>query len=242
MLHLPSRRPGKLVAFLGQIFPSNQMGRCVALLGVHSFRMNIEERADGGLRVIYGASIRCCRPCPLREQCQWSGNATAKPRRVSVLLHPLPGGSASLRLRGLAPTTPAACLSASASPAPLGPDGSGSGETLCFIPSDALSGRAGALSLVLAGAAGSSRPNRSGRAHLSHAFRDSRPPGVLPRTGHRLTPFNLQRSTLFLGHVCFSERFLLSAFSGALFHLRSYFSFSLSSFHFSAELTASHPY
>jgi hypothetical protein len=34
-----------------------------------------------------------CRPCPLREQCQWQGNATAKPRQVSVLLHPLVVGS-----------------------------------------------------------------------------------------------------------------------------------------------------
>jgi hypothetical protein len=47
------------------------------------------READGSLRVVYGASIRSCRPCPLREQCQWQGNATSKPRQVSVLLHPL---------------------------------------------------------------------------------------------------------------------------------------------------------
>jgi hypothetical protein len=47
------------------------------------------READGSLRVMYGASIRSCRPCPLREQCQWQGNATSKPRQVSVLLHPL---------------------------------------------------------------------------------------------------------------------------------------------------------
>ena len=52
--------------------------------------------ADGSLRVVYGASIRSCRPCPLREQCQWNGSATAKPRQVSVLLHPLQVGSAPL--------------------------------------------------------------------------------------------------------------------------------------------------
>ena len=39
--------------------------------------------------MVYAASIRRCRPCPLREQCQWNGGATAKPRQVSVLLHPL---------------------------------------------------------------------------------------------------------------------------------------------------------
>jgi hypothetical protein len=30
----------------------------------------------------HGASIRSCRPCPLRDQCQWNGSATAKPRQV----------------------------------------------------------------------------------------------------------------------------------------------------------------
>jgi hypothetical protein len=57
------------------------------------------READGSLRVVYGASIRSCRPCPLREQCQWSGSATTKPRQVSILLHPLEVGSAPLRLR-----------------------------------------------------------------------------------------------------------------------------------------------
>jgi hypothetical protein len=46
------------------------------------------READGSLRVVYGASMRSCRPCPLREQCQWNGHATTKPRQVSVLLHP----------------------------------------------------------------------------------------------------------------------------------------------------------
>jgi hypothetical protein len=50
------------------------------------------READGSLRIVYGASIRSCRPCPLREQCQWQGSATAKPRQVSVLLHPLAVG------------------------------------------------------------------------------------------------------------------------------------------------------
>jgi hypothetical protein len=57
------------------------------------------READGSLRVVYGASIRSCRPCPLRKPRQWNGGATAKPRQVSVLLHPLRVGSAPLRLR-----------------------------------------------------------------------------------------------------------------------------------------------
>jgi hypothetical protein len=51
---------------------------------------------DGNLRVVYGASIRRCRPCPLREQCQWNGSETHKPRQVSLLLHPLVAGPAPL--------------------------------------------------------------------------------------------------------------------------------------------------
>ena len=49
--------------------------------------------------MVYAASIRSCRPCPLREQCQWNGSATAKPRQVSVLLHPLQVGTAPLLWR-----------------------------------------------------------------------------------------------------------------------------------------------
>jgi len=57
------------------------------------------READGSLRVVYGASIRSCRSCRLREQCQWNGSATAKPRQVSVLLHPLQVGAAPLLWR-----------------------------------------------------------------------------------------------------------------------------------------------
>jgi hypothetical protein len=48
---------------------------------------------------VYAASIRSCRPCPLREQCQWQGSATKKPRQVSVLLHPLVVGNEPLLWR-----------------------------------------------------------------------------------------------------------------------------------------------
>ncbi len=81
--------PWKAGRFSGQDFPLQPDGtlRCPASqsLVVHERR----READGSLRVVYAASIRSCRPCPLREQCQWNGNATAKPRQVSVLLHPL---------------------------------------------------------------------------------------------------------------------------------------------------------
>jgi hypothetical protein len=71
--------------------------RCPA--GQHLLAHERRREADGSLRVVYGASIRSCRSCPLREQCQWNGSATTKPRQVSVLLHPLQVGPAPLLWR-----------------------------------------------------------------------------------------------------------------------------------------------
>lgn len=86
--------PWKTGRFSGQDFALQPDGtlRCPAdqKLIPHEQR----READGSLRVVYGASLRSCRPCALREQCQWNGSATAKPRQMSVLLHPLPVGSA----------------------------------------------------------------------------------------------------------------------------------------------------
>jgi hypothetical protein len=91
--------PWKAGRFSGQDFALQPDGtlRCPAdqKLLPHEQR----READGSPRVVYGASIRSCRPCPLREQCQWNGSATAKPRQVSVLLHPLVVGSAPLLWR-----------------------------------------------------------------------------------------------------------------------------------------------
>ncbi len=60
-----------------------------------------ERRKEGNenLRMVYAASIHSCRPCPLRERCQWNGSATKKPRQVSVLLHPLALGDSPLLWR-----------------------------------------------------------------------------------------------------------------------------------------------
>jgi hypothetical protein len=85
--------------FTGADFPFQPDGtlRCPA---GQSLRVQERRReTDGSLRVVYAASIRHCRSCPLREQCQWEGNATAKPRQVSVLLHPLRVGPAPLLWR-----------------------------------------------------------------------------------------------------------------------------------------------
>ena len=91
--------PWKAGRFSGQAFALQPDGtlRCPAdqKLLPHEHR----READGSLRVVYGASIHSCRPCPLREQCQWNGSATAKPRQVSMLLHPLQVSSAPLLWR-----------------------------------------------------------------------------------------------------------------------------------------------
>ena len=85
--------------FTGQDFSLQPDGtlRCPAgqALTAHEQRHEV----DGSLRVVYAASIHSCRPCPLREQCQWQGSATKKPRQVSILLHPLVVGNEPLLWR-----------------------------------------------------------------------------------------------------------------------------------------------
>ena len=92
----PPRKTGR---FTGTDFPLQPDGtlRCPPgnVLVPHERR---RER-DGSLRVVYSASIRDCRPCPLRGQCQWQGSATKKPRQVGVLLHPVAIASAPLYWR-----------------------------------------------------------------------------------------------------------------------------------------------
>jgi len=91
--------PWKAGRFSGDDFTLQPDGtlRCPA-----NQELRIQEQrreVDGSLRVVYAASIRSCRPCPLRDQCQWQGGATKKPRQVSVLLHPLSVGSAPVLWR-----------------------------------------------------------------------------------------------------------------------------------------------
>jgi len=82
--------------FTGQDFPLQPDGTLRCPAGSTLTLQEQRQEADGRLRLVYAASIRQCRPCPLREQCQWNGSATAKPRQVSVLLHPLSIGSEPL--------------------------------------------------------------------------------------------------------------------------------------------------
>jgi len=91
--------PWKAGRFSGQDFALQPDGTLRCPAGQSLLAHERRREADGSLRVVYAASIRSCRPCPLREQCQWQGSTTAKPRQVSVLLHPLVVGSAPLLWR-----------------------------------------------------------------------------------------------------------------------------------------------
>ncbi len=91
--------PWKAGRFSGQDFVFQPDGTLRCPAGQSLVAHERRREADGSLRVVYAASIRSCRPCSLREQCQWQGSTTKKPRQVSVLLHPLNIGSAPLLWR-----------------------------------------------------------------------------------------------------------------------------------------------
>ena len=96
---LASATSWKAGRFSGKDFalPPDGTLSCPAGKTLHPPEQRIEH--DGSLRVLYAARIGDGRVCPWRAPCQWHGHQTTKPRRVSLLLHPLSGGSAPLRLR-----------------------------------------------------------------------------------------------------------------------------------------------
>ena len=86
----------KMGRFTGHKFPLQPDGTLRCPAGNTLTLRERRQEADESLRLVYAASIRSCRPCELREQCQWNGSATKKPRQGSRLLHPLAVGSAPL--------------------------------------------------------------------------------------------------------------------------------------------------
>ncbi len=93
--------PWKAGRFSGQDFALQPDGTLCCPAGKTLRPTEQRQEADGSLRVLYSAKIGDCRGCPLRQQCQWHGEATSKPRRISILLHPLRVGPGPLRLRGI---------------------------------------------------------------------------------------------------------------------------------------------
>jgi len=91
--------PWKVGHFSGQDFILQPDGVLHCPAGKTLRPTEQRHEADGSLRVLYSARILDCRGCPQRPQCQWHGEATTKPRRISVLLHPLRVGPAPLLWR-----------------------------------------------------------------------------------------------------------------------------------------------
>src|SRR6266704_5832473 len=91
--------PWKAGRFSGQDFTLQHDGTLHCPAGKTLRLTEQQSFADGSLRVLYSARILDCRGCPKRPQCQWHGQATTKPRRISLLLHPLPVGPAPLLWR-----------------------------------------------------------------------------------------------------------------------------------------------
>jgi hypothetical protein len=89
-------QPWKQGRFSGRNFARQPDGTLRCPAGATLSATEQRREADGSLRVVYAARIRDCRPCRLREARQWHGSTTTKPRRVSLLLHPLVVDSAPL--------------------------------------------------------------------------------------------------------------------------------------------------
>lgn len=85
--------------FTGQDFTLQPEGTVRCPVGKLLFPCERRKEAEGSLRIVYAARIADCRACCLREQCQWRGHQTHKPRQMSVLLHPLQIGSHPLLWR-----------------------------------------------------------------------------------------------------------------------------------------------
>ena len=103
LLFLDTAHPPRLPAwktgrFTGPDFPLQPDGTLRCPQAARSRSMERRQEADGSLRVVCRQHSQC-RPCELREQCQWNGSTTKKPRQESRLLHPLAVGPAPLRLR-----------------------------------------------------------------------------------------------------------------------------------------------
>ena len=86
----------KACRFSGQDFALQPDGTVRCPTGNPLFAQERRKEADGSLRLVYAARIADCRGCPERLRCQWHGAQTTKPRRMSVLLHPLQVGTAPL--------------------------------------------------------------------------------------------------------------------------------------------------
>ena len=98
MASLRSPRPGRRAASLEKPFLSSRTGPCAVQRTKCCTQPNsvAKPMAACGCSTPPGSATVARAPCASAEQCQWHGPKTTKPRRVSLLLHPLSGGSAPL--------------------------------------------------------------------------------------------------------------------------------------------------
>jgi hypothetical protein len=81
-------RPSFTKGFAGSDFVLQPDGTLHCPAGHPLFEHERRPERHGSIRVVYGARITHCRPCPLRSQCQESPT-TRKPRQVSAVLWPI---------------------------------------------------------------------------------------------------------------------------------------------------------
>ncbi len=164
--------PWKAGRFSGQDFPPQADGTLRCPAGASLYPQERRSERGDSLRVVYGARMRSCRPCRLREQCQWHGAATKKPRQVSLLLHPLKVGAAPLRLSGLEPQAASARLHAApAPPTHRGADRAGHAPRCKQQGGDPFPCAAGALPSLRGRAIGTQCPRANGEPTQNHPVR-----------------------------------------------------------------------
>src|SRR5947209_818402 len=72
--------PFKQARFSGRDFALQPDGTLRCPAGQALCATEERREADGSLRLVYAARISSCRGCGLRQQCQWHGGNTQKPR------------------------------------------------------------------------------------------------------------------------------------------------------------------
>ncbi len=151
--------PWKRSRFSGRDFAPQPDGTLRCPAGQSLVAHKRRREADGSLRVVDAASIGSCRPCPLRELCQWQGTATKKPSLRQCVAAPSRRRRLSPPLEGLEPQTASAGVHAAPTPPTGGRDPSaGPPASSSPIAAPALSCAARPLPPLVAGAVGAQCP------------------------------------------------------------------------------------
>jgi hypothetical protein len=207
--------PWKADRFSGQDFPLQPDGTLRCPAGQSLVAHEQRREADGSLRVVYAASLRSCRPCPLREQCQWQGRATTKPRQVSMLLHPLVVGPEPILWRDWSRRHHRrACIQLvrhQCVEVEVGPPTSAS---LAVTPAPLSRAQRAHSRLIWGRAAGSQCASPHGWAGDNPTVRHRHPALPSRSVWRQLNTVLIAVGFLLLGQACFSEWSLTASFPG----------------------------